>query len=179
MNQVCCKSVVSLVLLSALSVSCSDPSPYHEQFRLDDAKSQKEFIKRLENSDLDFRVGKDGYIHYRSRDREAIHDLAFKAGERSFPVPENAKSWKISQEAAKNIVLGQYPNILKGTHMFGPVTAKIQTQIEGFAKANEEVWHVRIHCNKGGANALFFVHSDSGQLFVIRAPNEEGSSKCD
>ncbi len=62
--------------------------------------------------------------------------------------------------------------------MFGPVTTKIQTQIEGFAKANEEVWHVRIHCNKGGTHALFFVHPDSGQLFVIRAPNEEGSSKC-
>lgn len=177
MNRIYSK-VISLVLLLASCASCSDPSQYNEKFKLDDARSQQGFIDRLGNSDLDFRVGKDGYIHHHSRDRDAIQNIAFKAGVSPFPVIENTKSWGISQEAAKNIVLSQYPNILKGAVMFGPAIAKIQTPIEGFAKANNEVWHVRIHCNKGGVHALFFIHPNSGQFFVIKAPNEEGSSKC-
>ena len=63
--------------------------------------------------------------------------------------------------------------------MFGPVTAELQDEVEGFTKVNETVWHIRIHCNnKSGAHALFFVHPETGVIFVIQSPDDEDSAKC-
>ena len=36
---------------------------------LKDIKDQKEFIKRLENSGLDYKVTKNGMVHYHSKDK--------------------------------------------------------------------------------------------------------------
>ena len=169
---------IYVLILLGLVCSCSEPTEYTESFKFDSETKQQQFINRLKISDQDYILGNDGSVYYHPNDRQSIHDFAFKPDKQYFPVPKKAHSWQISQEAAENIVMSQYPSLLLNANMFGPVTAKITSRIEGFAEPNVEVWHIRVHCNKGGPHALFFVHPETGQLHVITAPNSKGSVTC-
>ena len=178
MNRVTTKVIVFVIFTVVACVSCTDQGSYDAKLNLEEAKNAEEFIVKLKNSNLDYRIDKNGYLYFHSRDKDYILKAALTNGNPSYPVPDTAKSWNISQEDAKNIILETYPNILTNAHMVGPVTSKVQNKIDGFVLANEDVWHVRIHCNKGGVYALFLVHPESGEVFVIQEPNENRESSC-
>jgi hypothetical protein len=89
------------------------------------------------------------------------------------------EEWRISKEQAAKNVLSAYPDILRNAHLFGPVEATLQTDVPGFAKSGDKVWHDRVHCDKGGPNATFFVHPYSGEIYPIVKPGEKGSTKCE
>lgn len=86
--------------------------------------------------------------------------------------------WSVSEEAASKAVLDKYPGILQGAYLFGPTVATLKTDIPSFARSGEKVWHVRIHCNKGGPHALFFVHPETGKVYTIMRPGEKDSVRC-
>src|ERR1041385_3269731 len=78
-----------------------------------------------------------------------------------------SEEWRISEAQATKNVLDAYPGILRNAHLSGPVEATLQSDIPGFAKNGDKVWHVRVHCDKGGPNATFFVHPHSGEVYPI------------
>jgi hypothetical protein len=88
------------------------------------------------------------------------------------------EEWRISEAEATKNVLSAYPGILRNAHLVGPVEATLRSDVAGFGKDGDKVWHVRIHCDKGGPNALFFVHPHSGEVYPIMKPGEKGSTKC-
>jgi len=89
-----------------------------------------------------------------------------------------SEEWRISAEQAAKNILSAYPDILRNAHLFGPVEATLQSDVPGFAKNGDKVWHVRVHCDKGGPYATFFVHPHSGEVYPIVKPGEKGSTKC-
>ena len=169
--------IISLVILLTIA-ACTNSSSYNSNILLKDIKDQKEFIKRLENSGLDYKVTKNGMVHYHSKDKVKIITIAFNYRNNTCPTPKNTISWKVSLNDAKNIILAKYPNILKSSKMLCPTSSIINANLDGFTKKGEEVWNIRVHCNNHTANALFFVHPVSGDIFVIKKPYENGKSNC-
>ena len=86
--------------------------------------------------------------------------------------------WKISEDKAAELILAAYPGILKNARLFGPVEATLGSDVPGFARNGEKVWHVRVHCNGGGPHATFFVHPENGAIYPITKPNAPDSVKC-
>jgi hypothetical protein len=86
--------------------------------------------------------------------------------------------WKISENKAAELVLEGYPNILRNAQLVGPAQATLRSDVPGFARNGEKVWHVRVHCNSGGPHATFFVHPQTGTVYAITKPNGPDSVKC-
>jgi hypothetical protein len=87
-------------------------------------------------------------------------------------------AWKISESRAVELVLEAYPGILRNAQLVGPAQATLRSEVPGFARNGEKVWHVRIHCNAGGPHATFFVHPQTGAIYPITKPNGPDSAKC-
>src|SRR5262249_10649950 len=86
--------------------------------------------------------------------------------------------WKISESRAAELVLKAYPGILKNAQLIGPAPATLGSDVAGFARNGEKVWHVRVHCNTGGPHATFFVHPETGAIYPITKPDGPDSVKC-
>lgn len=87
--------------------------------------------------------------------------------------------WAVSEARASQLIRDAYPGILKNAYVFGPVQATLQSEIRGFGYKGQKVWHVRIHCNRGGPHATFFVHPETGSIYPITEPNSADSVKCE
>jgi hypothetical protein len=88
------------------------------------------------------------------------------------------RAWKISESRATELVSEAYPGIFKNAHLVGPAVATLRSDVPGFARSGEKVWHIRIHCNSGGPHATFFVHPQTGAVYPIIKPNGPESAKC-
>ena len=87
-------------------------------------------------------------------------------------------AWKISESRAAELVLKAYPGILKNAQLVGPAEATLRSDVPGFARNGQKVWHVRVHCNAGGPHATFFVHPETGAIYPITKPNGPDSARC-
>ena len=86
--------------------------------------------------------------------------------------------WKVSEAKAKELVLAAYPGILRNAQLVGPAEATLRSEVPGFARNGQKVWHVQVHCNTGGPHATFFVHPETGSIYPITKPNGPDSVKC-
>jgi hypothetical protein len=89
-----------------------------------------------------------------------------------------SEAWLISETEATNRVLSAYPGILRNARLFGTVEATLRSDVPGFAKNGDKVWHVIITCDKGGHPPLFFVHPQSGQVYAHPKPGAKDSVTC-
>src|SRR5690349_7379706 len=103
--------------------------------------------------------------------------LALCTGGASMSLADGAS--RISEVEATNRILSAYPGILRNAHLVATVEATLRSNIPRFAKDGEKVWHVIIHCDKGGQHALFFVHPQSGRIYAIVKPGAKDSVKCE
>ncbi len=174
------KKYILFTIVVTFCVSCGEPNKYNQHIKIGDPSRYKIIVNQLKEKDIEFITGEDGTIFYGSKDKESVLRIAFNTDvpEYKTQIPNYAKTWKITIDDAKEIVLGRYPDILKNAYISVAVTATLQSKINGFAKANEKVWHFRIVCDNGGIHALFFIHPISGKLFIIQSPDDKESKKC-
>ena len=171
-------STFLLALIFGFLISCAEHRSYEEGMKLSDPKRHELFLKKLEKSDLDYQVSWNGFVYYHTKDKEAVHRLAFNLEAPKAEVPDETESWKISKSEAEKIILNKYPNILSNARFAKHTTAELESDVEGFARTNEKVWQIRVVCEKGGLHAVFLVHPGSGIVYVVWEPNEEQSTKC-
>jgi len=174
------KKYILFTIVVTFCVSCGEQSKYNQRIKIGDSSRYKIIVNKLKEKGIEFRTGEDGTIFYGSKDRESVLAIAFntEVPEYKTQIPDYAKAWKITIDEAKKIVLKRYPDILQNAYISVAVTATLQSKINGFAEANEKVWHFRILCDNGGIHALFFIHPITGKLFIIQSPDDKESKKC-
>jgi len=184
------KNILLLILVLVFSSACSDEDlvptfdGYENKIKLEDSGAHSLFIESLKDSDIDYRIGNDEEVRYRSKDHDKVLKLVSGAHRelRSNQQVEE-RGWRISKDEAEQLVLQKYPGILKnarivGPMVAGPIEAPSAHPINSFVEPNEEVWQINIICNDGGMSASFFVHPARGDIYELQSPNAKESTQC-
>lgn len=164
-------AMLALFIVTGCFQGESDTYVYN--FKSSNPEKQDRLVEKLPSSGIEHRINKDGSVTFKKKDMARIYELMVKHNEPQFPIPDSAKSWKISYQDARDIVLAE--SIPENSRLMGPLVVKLEDEVEGFSSANEEVWHVRIICDDNSLHSTYFINPNSGKLLK---PTRQDGKLC-
>jgi hypothetical protein len=85
----------------------------------------------------------------------------------------------ITEAEAVRKILRAHTIFMRNTFIYGPVHTLLKSDLPGFGKAGETVWHVRADCKNGRTREAYYVNPRTGEMHVALRPRIEEPSICD